>query len=345
MAKRFSSKKILLAVANRQNQALEIIFTNRCPVGAAVCYNIRGGVAEPGPTRLSATQDLVSSNLTTASTRLSNGPTNCRAMFARFLFCYTIRMSWAAKRRFFILLIVGAVAVAFMTTVGIAAFYDAPSCTDGVQNQNEAGVDCGGACQYLCTADMQPPTVLFTKVLGFGTGRTDVVASIENKNIAAAAKSVPYTITLYGPDQSIIQRVRGNIDLPPGASVPVFVPGIISGQQKVAKAFLDIVSSAPRWFVMRADARVVPIVASITKGGTVSNPRIEAVLTNPSIITLTNLSAIVLVRDVKGEIIAVSSTLVPSIYSQSQATATFTWNDAFPGIPASLEVVPIVPLK
>lgn len=253
-------------------------------------------------------------------------------------------MGWAAKRRFFILLIIGIVFAAFMATLGISVFYKTPSCTDGVQNQDEYGVDCGGSCRYLCTADMQPPTVLFTKVLGSGTGRTDVIASIENKNATAAAKSVPYTITLYGSDQSIIQRVNGNLDLPPGASIPVFVPGIISGQQKVARAFLDVNPSAPRWFIMPANARIVPTVTSITQGGTGSSPRIDAILTNPSIISLENVSAVVLVRDIKGEVIAVSSTVIPAIYAQGQATATFTWNNAFPGTPASIEVVPIVPL-
>src|SRR3989344_1263580 len=97
-------------------------------------------------------------------------------------------MSWAARRRFFILLIVGAVAVAFLTTIGIAIFYNAPSCTDNKQNQDEAGVDCGGACSYLCIEQQLPPTVLFTKAIKNGDGRVDVVALIENKNSSAAAK-------------------------------------------------------------------------------------------------------------------------------------------------------------
>lgn len=46
MAKRFSSKKILLAVASRQNRALEIQSAELRSAVAAFCYTGRGGVAE-----------------------------------------------------------------------------------------------------------------------------------------------------------------------------------------------------------------------------------------------------------------------------------------------------------
>lgn len=253
-------------------------------------------------------------------------------------------MSWAARRRFVILLIIGAVAVAFLTTVGIATFYQAPSCTDSKQNQGEAGIDCGGSCSYLCTAQMQPPTVLFTKAIPNGTGRMDVIAMIENKNVSAAAKNIPYRVTLYGRGQVVIQEVTGTIDLPPGASVPVFVPGTPSGKQAVLNAFLDIAPSAPRWFVLSDYGRVVPTVSDTKQGGTTSAPRIEATLANPSTTELTNVRAIVLVRNAKGDVVAASSTIVPIIPAQGQTTATFTWNSAFADVPASIEVVPVVSL-
>lgn len=251
-------------------------------------------------------------------------------------------MSWAARRRFFILLIIGAVVVAFLTTVGIATFYKAPSCSDSKQNQDETGIDCGGACQYLCREQQQPPTVLFTKAIQNGEGRIDVIALIENKNPGAAAKDVQYNITLYGSDQSLIQKMTGTLDLPPGASVPVFVPGISSGRQEVVNAFLDIVPSSLQWFTLPINSRIVPTVSNTKQGGTASAPRIEATLANPSATTLTNVRVIVLVRNNRGDVIAASSTIMPDIPAQGLSTATFTWNNAFVGVPASIQVVPIV---
>lgn len=253
-------------------------------------------------------------------------------------------MSWAARRRFFILLSIGGIIAAFLAVVAVTVFYKAPSCIDTVQNQDEEGIDCDGSCPYLCAARQQPPTVLFTKALTNSAGRTDIIASVENKNAGVAAKDVPYRVALYGADQVLIQEVTGTLDLPPGASVPVFIPGIVSGKQTVAGAFLSIDASSPRWFRMASDPRIVPTVVTTKPSGTAIMPRFESILVNSSVVTLANVSAIILVRNDKGDVIAASSTVVPTIPAQGQATATFTWNAAFPSDPASIQVVPIIPL-
>ncbi len=263
----------------------------------------------------------------------------------RAAFCYTgLIMSWAARRRFFILLIVGAVGAAILAIIAIATFYKAPSCTDGIQNQGETGIDCGGPCPYLCTAQEQPPTVLFTQALPNGAGRTDIIALVENKNADAAAQNVPYHLMLYGAGQVLLGDLQGTLDLPPGATIPLYIPNVASGKQTVTSAFLNIAASAPNWFRMTSDPRIVPTVSNTALGGSATAPRIEATLTNPSVTMLTNVRAVVLVRGAGGNVIAASATIVPSIAPQGQATVLFTWNGAFSGVPLSIEVIPIVPL-
>jgi hypothetical protein len=253
-------------------------------------------------------------------------------------------MPWAARRRLIISILVGALVVAFLALISIATFYKTPSCSDGVQNQGEAGIDCGGSCAYLCSTETLPPTVLFTKALISGTGRTDIVASIENKNPHAVAKAVPYRVQIYGPDRLPIGVQTGSIDLPPGATVPVFLAGIATGKQPVASAFLEIDPAALKWVATGSDPRVVPTVSGTVQSGSPEAPRIEVTLKNGSVSALSNVRVIVFVRDVRREIIAASQTIVPFIGAQSSATATFTWNSAFPAAAASIEAVPIIPL-
>ncbi|NNM83847.1 hypothetical protein HKL94_01330 [Candidatus Parcubacteria bacterium] len=253
-------------------------------------------------------------------------------------------MSWAARRRFLILFIVGTFGAALLAVVLIATFYRAPSCSDGIQNEGETGIDCGGPCPYLCTAQEQPPTVLFTQTIQNGEGRTDAIAEVENKNPNAAAKNVPYSISFYGADQVLVGEVTGTLDLPPSTIVPIFVPGVSSGNQAIANAFLEINPSSFRWLSMPTDPRVIPTVSPPNLGGTASNPSIEAVLSNPSATVLTNVRAVVLVHNSKGDVIAASATIIPSIPAQGQATAIFTWNGAFTDVPALIEVIPIIPL-
>lgn len=253
-------------------------------------------------------------------------------------------MTWAGGRRLTIFLILGAIALAFGVVVYIATFYHTPTCTDGVQNGSEQGPDCGGSCPYLCSAAEEPPTVLFTSAIPNGGGRTDVVALVENKNPDAAAKAIPYTITLYGFGQNLIERVRGTIELPPGATVPVFVPGVASGQQAVENVFLTIDSSAIKWYALPSDPRTVPGVSNIVLGGSAAAPRITATLGNPDVVPMTGVKAIVLVRDASGNAVGASSTLVPSIPAQGSAAAIFAWNAPFPAPPVSIQVLPVIPL-
>jgi hypothetical protein len=243
-----------------------------------------------------------------------------------------------------ILIIIGAVVVAFLATLLISTLYKAPSCSDGIQNEGEQGIDCGGPCAYLCTDEEQAPTVLFTKVVPNGAGRLDAVAEVENKNASAAAVNVPYTIAFYGPNQVLVNQVSGTLDLPPGGTVPLFVPGIASANQMIAGAFLTINSGSFKWFALARDPRIVPQVSTPQLGGTASAPRITAVLTNPSVTPLTNVPVIVFVHDSNGNIIAASATILPNIPAQGSGTALFTWDGAFSSVPALIEVTPVVPL-
>ena len=254
-------------------------------------------------------------------------------------------MSWAARRRFFILLVIGLILGAFTIVVGYVTVRHAPSCSDGVQNEGEQGVDCGGPCPYLCTALEQPPTVLYTTVLpGVAPDFVDIVAEIENKNPTAAAKAVPYMLRLYGADRTLVQQLSGTVDLPPGMTIPVFVPNVSVGSQAVMQAFLSVASSAPHWYALPADPRILPTVSNTMLGGTESAPRVTALLTNPSTAVLSEVPLDVLVTDAQGNVIAASHTLVPSIGGGGTAQATFTWNEPFSSAPSAIQVVPVVPL-
>lgn len=253
-------------------------------------------------------------------------------------------MGWAARRRFIILLLVGSVIAAFLAVIFISIFTKTPSCTDGIQNQNESGIDCGGSCSYLCTEEQRPPTVLFTKIISNEEGRTDVVASVENINTQSAAKNVSFTVTLYGANQLFLQELSGTMDLPPSSTVPVFMPGITTGKQKILRAFLSIASSSPKWISMTNNPNLKPIVLNTLLGSATSTPRIDAILGNSSVAPLLDIPVVIFVHDAQGEIIAASKTVVPTIPAQGQATATFTWNKGFVRPPAALEVIPIVVL-
>lgn len=253
-----------------------------------------------------------------------------------------MHMSWADRRRILILSVIAGVLALIIVGMFFALFYTPPSCTDGKRNGDETGVDCGGGCQYLCDASVRPPTVRFARALSPSPGRTDVIAYIDNPNRGAAVKALPYTLELYTKGNSLIERKEGSIDLPPGASVPLYLPSAYRGPADIGRAFLSLATSSA-WYAY-ADERIIPKYNADAEVTGEAAPRISATLTNPSALPLRDIMVVATVFDAAGNAIAASQTIVPMVPPQGIAGAVFVWNTPFPGPPARIDVVPILPL-
>ena len=259
-------------------------------------------------------------------------------------FCYTLSimaLDWAKKMR---LMLIGGIALVAIVVIGATVFafvYKVPSCTDKTQNQKESGVDCGGPCTYLCTAQVNAPNVLFARALELPGGRTDVVAYIQNPNKQAQTKGAPYTIELYAADATLVARVSGFVDLPAGTVTPIYIRAAAQGSN-VARAFINFAPEKISWKSVTGE-RAVPRVtdSALTEG---DSPRVSAKLANETYDPMYDIRSVAVVYDSEGTAIAASETLVPAIRAQSAVPITFTWNEPFQSVPARFEVTPVVPL-
>lgn len=258
-------------------------------------------------------------------------------------------MNWATQRRTIIVIILGLIALAFLAVTLIATLHETPSCTDQTQNQEEAGIDCGGPCPYLCSAQVRPPITLFTRALSQVPGRTDVFAVVSNPNLAAAAKNVRYTVTLFDASREPLRSISGTLDLPSARSVEggrilLFVPFASTGTEKITAADLSIDAASIKWFSMESDPRVVPTVGGYTLSNELTAPRLTVSLENESARPLTNIKVVASLFDAAGNVIAASQTVVPSIPEQGSGSAVFTWNAPFNAPATRVEVQPVVEL-
>lgn len=237
-------------------------------------------------------------------------------------------MSWASGRR---ALIIGGIVVALLIVAGLIAysvFHQAPSCTDGKQNQDEEGVDCGGSCTYLCAASADEPSVRFARAIR-QNGRTDVIAYVENPN-ASAARAARYTVELYGADRALLAEKSGMLDLPPRdyGAVPLYIPGAYDGGEEVAQAFLSFDDGSFKWFRL-GDPLTALVAESPQLVGTPEAPRVTAVFRNPSVASVRKAKAVATVFDAQGNVIAASQTVLPDLGPGGSAEAVFTWNEPF----------------
>ncbi|MEK7099845.1 MAG: FxLYD domain-containing protein [Patescibacteria group bacterium] len=251
-------------------------------------------------------------------------------------------MSWATRRRTIIFSIIVAVLLIALVSILFPVFYKAPSCTDQKMNGKETGIDCGGTCTYLCSAEVGAAAPRFVRPFSPSAGRTDVISYIDNPNKDLVAKDVHYTVELYGTDATVIARKEGITDILPGAT-PVYIPNFTSGYAVVARAFLSFDDTTIHWYRYE-DQRVVPKYNFDAQIQGTTAPRIMATLTNPSAKTLRDITVVATVFDASGNAIAATQTVIPTIPPQGISGAVFTWNEPFAGVPARIDIVPVVPL-
>lgn len=86
----------------------------------------------------------------------------------------------------------------------------APTCFDGIQNQKEEGVDCGGPCTKICLpATLQP--IAIQKVQLFYPDRLHIslLAILENRNPDYAVKNFKYVFRTYTKDDQLVDTFFG----------------------------------------------------------------------------------------------------------------------------------------
>lgn len=251
-------------------------------------------------------------------------------------------MSWSGSRRLGIILIVALFVAIALGGVLALVLPKEPSCSDGIWNQDETGIDCGGSCAYLCKASVVLPSVSFVRTLQTN-GRIDVAALVENRNPAANVKGARYAIEFFGPDGAPQGSIEGVMDLPAGESVPVFIPSVLSSGTSVAKAFLSFDEASLNW-KSTPGKRPLPRADAIQIAGTPGAPRVTANLFNPSAYALKNLTVVATVYDAGGAVIAATQTLVESLAPEASVPISFSWNEPFISAPGKVTVQAIVPL-
>lgn len=87
----------------------------------------------------------------------------------------------------------------------------APTCFDGIQNQGELGIDCGGPCALTCTPSDIKPIEEVESVIKFDPdpAHFSLLAHIENPNYSYMARSFDYKFSLYDDGGNVVGYYSG----------------------------------------------------------------------------------------------------------------------------------------
>ena len=132
--------------------------------------------------------------------------------------------AWSAKRR---ILYGGGFVLVLAAVVGLLFFhffYRAPSCSDGVQNGDETGVDCGGACTTLCSGQTLSPIVHWAKAFNVLGSVYNLAAYVENPNIGSSNPTATYDFKVYDASNILIAENTGQTFIPKNKKFIIFLP-------------------------------------------------------------------------------------------------------------------------
>lgn len=255
---------------------------------------------------------------------------------------YNVPMSWASRRRavytFGTLLFFGAL-------VGIPLFYWYVSipetCSDGVQNGTETGVDKGGKCPLLDERMLAPHSVLWTRSFGVRDGSYNVIAYVENSNPEAGVARAPYRFRLYDSRNILVAEREGSTYIMPGTVTPVFEGAIDTGRRDVARAYLEF--TAPLVWERMHDRTLPIVVESKEITDPSGTPRLAVAVRNTSVVDLRDVMFVASIFDTAGNAFAGSSTIVPILHEGERQEVIFTWPDPFEYVAGRMDVLPSLP--
>jgi hypothetical protein len=231
-------------------------------------------------------------------------------------------MEWGAKKQLtyaFIVLVVLAV------VGGAAAFlfiYKPASCFDGIQNQNETGVDCEGVCSRLCQAPSV--TALWARSVKVADGVYHAVAMVQNPETGAGVKSLPYTFSLYDADNILVAERSGVMSLQPGEVVPLLEANIVTGSRVPVRTFVSFLPSV--WERMTRSENPLTVSGVVFDDKTL---RLSAHVDNGSVAAVPRATLTALLYGAGDVVVGASQTTLSDIPARGGKDAVFTWQGSF----------------
>jgi hypothetical protein len=249
-------------------------------------------------------------------------------------------LSWATRRKLIYSILFLIIILLVIAWPAYHFLYKPPTCFDGIQNQGELGIDCGGPCQKLCASQAQAPIILWQRVFKEAPGLYNAVAYIENPNLNSEASGLSYDFRVYDASDILISERTGKADILPNKNIAIFESALSTGS-KDAKWSSFQFTSVPDWKLISGVAPHVSVVSTALSRET-SRPKLTVVISNDQVKEVMNVPVVAIMYDVNGNAIEASRTMVDDLLKGQSTTIYFTWPSPFSAQVSQKEIIPLV---
>ncbi|MFA5764138.1 MAG: hypothetical protein WCX27_01475 [Candidatus Paceibacterota bacterium] len=247
-------------------------------------------------------------------------------------------MSWSQRRKATYTLSFLSLVAITLIVVFFSFFNKKATCFDGVKNQDELGVDCGGSCTILCRAEYTNPKVLWERWAKISSSGTyNMLAYVQNPNIGAAVMNAPYTFKIYDRNNVLLLTKSGMTYIPASTNFAVFEDGISIGDKVPARIVFQFADNLV-W--QKTESKELSITAiSKTLVNEDSQPKIFVTLKNNTLLPVRNIESIAIAYDENDNALGFSKTKTDLIEKEGTAEIVFTWPERFEKKVLKIEIV------
>ena len=254
-------------------------------------------------------------------------------------FCYTKNMTWAGQRR---LQYLGGIFLVFLIILSIFLYpiiFKKPTCTDGVKNGDEIGIDCGGSCALMCFDKTSDPVVIWSRAFPVLGSNYNLVAYVENQNKNSGIENISYQFLVYDVNNRMIGSRQGRAFVPPNKQFAIFEPTFDVGLSQVKSVTFEFTEPFI-WVKKEATLNNLALfVENITLGEDLKSPSLSAIIKNESIYDIPPFEVIAILYDKDHNAINASKTIKDGLLSNESLPVFFTWPIPLTGTPVINDVL------
>lgn len=246
------------------------------------------------------------------------------------------------KRRFKIILIYFA-AILVIGSVLYFFIKPNPTCHDGILNQGEKGIDCGGPC-FPCIEEKKPVDleILGAEAVHYVDNKYDVAMRVKNDNSIFGASQISLKVFLMNEsgEEIVSQKEEDGYYILPKEEKHFIVQGI-QAESKPSQVKIEIEDVVWEKFSQYEEPRLVvlrPVYTETPEEGGFS--KITGTLVNQSSNDFETIRVNVVLKDENRKLLATNYQILDTIRADEQRDFTMFFSSEFPGSVTNVIIEP-----
>lgn len=218
-----------------------------------------------------------------------------------------------------------------------------PTCFDRKQNGDESGVDCGGSCFQVCSAEAYKLVTLWARAFPVTESTYNLMAYVENQNREAGVVKISYEFRVYDEGNIFLGRREGSTFISSNDRTAIFEGGIDLGNKVPGRVDFTF-TSVPVWTKITREQRnslAVSVEDKVLVDAT-TDPKLTARVANNTLRDMRRVDVYAILYDANDNVLTTSKTFIDMLPKNQKVPIVFTWPQPFEVTPARIDIFPQV---